>query len=99
MRVADEARRVSALVQGNGPMPYRTTVVRAEGSRIGWVGACTCPGGEECKHAVALVLSVRRELNSAPATGRPGSARSWEQELEQLVAAAGPAGRADVPIG
>src|SRR3954467_5457397 len=99
LQMADDGGKVTALVQGNGPMPYRTTVVRAEGSRIGWGGACTCPVGEDCKQAVPLLLSVRRELKAAPATGRPGFVRSWEQELEELVAAAGPAGRADVPIG
>src|SRR4051812_15420076 len=99
LQLTDDGRRVTAAVQGNGPMPYRTTVVRAEGSRIGWVGACTCPVGEDCKHAVALLLSVRRELKAAPAPRRPGFVGSWERELEELVAAAGPAGRADVPIG
>src|SRR4051795_12923732 len=99
LQMADDGGKVTALVQGNGPMPYRTTVVRAEGSRIGWVGACTCPVGEDCKHAVALLLSVRRELASSPAPRRARWAPSGEQELEELVAAAGPAGRADVPIG
>src|SRR4051812_50192538 len=77
LQLTDDGRRVTALVQGNGPMPYRTTVVRAEGSRIGWVGACTCPVGEDCKHAVALLLSVRRGLEAPPAPRRPGLVRAW----------------------
>jgi superfamily II DNA or RNA helicase len=99
LQLAEDARRVTALVQGNGPMPYRTTVVRAEGSRIGWVGACTCPVGEDCKHAVALLLSMRSRVRPAPGSSRP-PASGWEQELEELVAAtADRSPRAMVPIG
>src|SRR3954465_11699097 len=99
LQLTADARRVTALVQGTAPMPYRTTVVRAEGSRIGWVGACTCPVGEECKHAVAGLLSLRGGAPGATGNGRPGQARSWEQELEELVGAAAPAPHAAVPVG
>jgi superfamily II DNA or RNA helicase len=97
--VADDARRVSALVQGNGPMPYRTTVVRADGSRSGWVGACTCPVGEDCKHAVALLLSLRGRLPPGSGGTNGRRHRSWEEELGELVSAAEPAHRTAAPLG
>src|SRR3954468_4615391 len=83
LQLTDDARRVTALVQGSGPMPYRTTVVRAEGSRIGWVGACTCPVGEDCKHAVALLLALRSTLRQQASGSRPepSGKSTWEQEL------------------
>nr|WP_246324236.1 DEAD/DEAH box helicase [Petropleomorpha daqingensis] len=99
VRVADDARRVSALVQGNGPMPYRTTVVRAEGSRTGWVGACTCPVGEDCKHAVAILLALRGRLPGAADRADRRRSRTWEEELADLVAAAEPPERSTVPLG
>ena len=97
LQVADDARRLTALVQAEAPTPYRTTVVRAEGSRTGWVGACTCPVGEDCEHAAALLLVLRA---SVPGGARRALPSSWEQELEELVAAAAErAPRATVPLG
>jgi superfamily II DNA or RNA helicase len=99
VRVADDARRVSALVQGNSPTPYRTTVVRAEGSHTGWVGACTCPVGEDCKHAVALLLTLRGRLPGALDRADRRRSRTWEEELADLVSAAEPPHRTTVPLG
>ncbi|WP_369135767.1 SNF2-related protein [Modestobacter sp. I12A-02662] len=95
VRLADDARRLTGLVQGGAPTPYRTTVVRTDGGRVGWAGACTCPVGDDCKHAVAVLLSLRPALHDARRT----AVRSWEQELEELVGAAAPEARAAVPIG
>ncbi|MGY1602036.1 DEAD/DEAH box helicase [Geodermatophilus sp. SYSU D00815] len=99
LRVADDVRRVSALVQGNQPVPYRTTVVRAEGSRTGWVGACTCPVGEDCKHAVAVLLVLRGHLGGSPDGGNGRRSAGWEEELADLLAAADPPGGGSVPLG
>src|SRR4051794_2101583 len=95
VRLADDGRRLSGLVQGGEPAPYRTTVVRTDGGRGGWASACTCPVGDDCKHAVAVLLSLRPAIESS-AGGPP----TWEQELEELVAAAADrAPRSAVPIG
>ncbi|MCW2508719.1 MAG: putative helicase, family, partial [Modestobacter sp.] len=104
VRQADDARRLTGLVQGGAPVPYRTTVVRTDGGRVGWAGACTCPVGDDCKHAVAVLLSLRPVIQASPDGPRQGQAqgatRSWEQQLEELVAAASDgAPRATVPIG
>jgi superfamily II DNA or RNA helicase len=102
VRVADDRRRLTGLVQGSDPAPYRTTVVRTDGGRVGWAGACTCPVGDDCKHAVAVLLSLRPVIQASPDGTRPGqrSTRSWEQQLEELVAAAAEtAERAMVPLG
>ncbi|MGY1844487.1 DEAD/DEAH box helicase [Modestobacter sp. SYSU DS0875] len=101
VRVADDARRVTGLVQGGAPEPYRTTVVRTEGGRVGWAAACTCPVGDDCKHAVAVLLHLRPDIQRASGGPRPGrpAARTWEQELTELVSAAGRPAPATVPIG
>jgi hypothetical protein len=98
VRLADDARRLTGLVQGGAPAPYRTTVVRTDGGRVGWAGACTCPVGDDCKHAVAILLSLRPAIQSSP--GGAPQARGWEQELGELVAAAADrAPRSAVPVG
>jgi hypothetical protein len=102
VRLSDDARRLTGLVQGGEPAPYRTTVVRTDGGRVGWAGACTCPVGDDCKHAVAVLLSLRPVIQSAPGGPPHGrsAARTWEQELEELVAAvADQAARTTLPIG
>ncbi|WP_299953556.1 DEAD/DEAH box helicase [uncultured Modestobacter sp.] len=97
LRHSDDARRLTGLVQGSGPEPYRTVVVRTDGGRVPWAGACTCPVGDDCKHAVAVLLSLRRLI---PAGTREPAVRGWEQQLEELVTAAvDRAPRAAVPVG
>ena len=45
--------------------------------------ACTCPVGDDCKHAVAVLLSLRPRLGT-PGGGRTGTP-GWEQQLEELA--------------
>jgi hypothetical protein len=100
VRVAEDARRVTGLVQGGAEAPYRTTVVRTDGGRVGWAGACTCPVGDDCKHAVAVLLYLRPQVQRAPGGPLSRAGRTWEQELEELVtAAAERAPRTSVPLG
>lgn len=101
VRVGDDARRLTGLVQGGEPEPYRTTVVRTEGGRVGWAAACTCPVGDDCKHAVAVLLHLRPDIQRAAGGPRPGQSapRSWEEELAELVTSAGRPALASVPIG
>jgi hypothetical protein len=56
--------QIQALVQGTEPVPYRVTV-RIEReffgqSSIELFTRCTCPVGNRCKHAAALILAARR---------------------------------------
>ncbi len=98
LQLTEDGRRATALVQGGDPAPYRTTVVRTDGGRRGWIGACTCPVGDDCKHAVAVLLSLRPRLG--PPGGRRPDIPGWEQQLEELVSAAADVGSAStVPIG
>jgi hypothetical protein len=98
VRLTDDARRLTGLVQGGAEAPYRTTVVRTDGGRVGWAGACTCPVGDDCKHAVAVLLSLRPVIQSYPP--ERSAVSGWEQQLEELVtAAADRVPRSSVPIG
>ncbi|MCK6374267.1 MAG: DEAD/DEAH box helicase [Zoogloea sp.] len=57
--------QIQALVQGTEPVPYRVSV-RVERkeffgkSSIELTTRCTCPVGNRCKHAAAVILAARR---------------------------------------
>jgi superfamily II DNA or RNA helicase len=64
-RIEVAGHTLSASVQGGEPRPYRTSV-RLERRdffgdlRVEIVTRCTCPVGNRCKHAVALLMAARR---------------------------------------
>ena len=84
----DEGERVVGQVRGNGPRPYTAIAIidsTPDGMLRSFRGACTCPVGTNCKHAVALALV------------RPGRAATstWEQRLRSLGRPPEPAERTD----
>ncbi len=47
-------------VAGSGRVPYQTYVAVGQAERGVWVySRCSCPVGDGCKHALALILVVR----------------------------------------
>ncbi len=77
------ALEIRGWVLGSAGAAY-STVVEVDGSlgvpRVHT--ACTCPVGAGCKHAVAVLLTVRRE-RSGSAGERSGAA--WERRLGALL--------------
>ncbi len=70
--------RVTGRVSGTAPVPY-TVDVEVHRTGRGWVidSECSCPVGFECKHAAALLLSVR---------DRSGPAQpAWEDHLDRVL--------------
>lgn len=52
---------VYGSVQGSQRWPYEVSVdlkLDARGRILNWVSECSCPVGDECKHAVALLLKA-----------------------------------------
>jgi superfamily II DNA or RNA helicase len=52
---------LSGQVQGTQKPPYNVTVEvkrSPEGRVLDWVGDCSCPVGEQCKHAIALMIKA-----------------------------------------
>ena len=50
---------IEGEVQGSLPEPYEVSVelvIAPNGQLTLWSGDCSCPVGEDCKHAVALTL-------------------------------------------
>src|SRR6185369_5064484 len=64
-RIEVAGNTISAAVQGSEPRPYRTSVRLERRDFFGDVRVeiatrCTCPVGNRCKHAVALLMAARR---------------------------------------
>ena len=75
----DGAALVGTVV-GSGGKVYQTVVRVRDRSIAVWTGQCSCPVGEDCKHAVAVLLVARARLRDA-APRRSG----WEDVLGPLV--------------
>ncbi|MFP5253122.1 MAG: SNF2-related protein [Actinomycetes bacterium] len=77
-------------VAGTGAVPYSTYVAVGQDERGLWVHSrCSCPVAESCKHAVALLLTVRQAQEQQAGAG----SRRWERQLgcvlDELDAPAG----------
>ncbi len=71
---------VEGDVEGSAAEVYRCRVSVGHGPQGVWTrGRCSCPVGEGCKHAVALLLTVRaRQAADA-------GARRWERSLSSVL--------------
>ena len=84
--------QLQGLVQGSDPAPYRVSVrierreFFGEGS-IELATRCTCPVGNRCKHAAALILAARRPgvLVDKPRD----EVLAWARTLGERIAKAG----------
>lgn len=85
----NRGRGIVAKVMGSGPDSYQT-IVSLDGDPdaevITWSGRCSCPVGTDCKHAVAVLLTVRDHLGGVVEAG-PAAPR-WEEALSGLTEAA-----------
>src|SRR3954464_5590414 len=79
---ADGDLDIRGTVAGSLGTPYVVHLSVAENGDTPWVsGRCSCPVGEGCKHAVALLITVRDEhVRQAPS-----HARRWERQLSALL--------------
>jgi superfamily II DNA or RNA helicase len=63
-----------------------TPVPPGSRSRRTWSGRCSCPVGEDCKHAVAVLLAARGSSARRPPVTE-GTPPEWEDRLASLVQA------------
>lgn len=87
-------QRLSARVQGNDAVPYRTDIqlTRKGGGSYAIVdGLCSCPVSYDCKHvAAAAVRSNMAHILEGPRTGTPPRAPTpapsgWKESLAALL--------------
>lgn len=74
-----DGQGVFGVVLGSGRNSYVTSVVPSRG-RGRWSSTCTCPMQSECKHVVALVLTVQREMRLHAPPPPP-----WERHFAGLA--------------
>ena len=59
---------IHGTVSGATAVPYTTYVAVGQGERGLWVHSrCSCPVAESCKHALALLITVRHAQEQVPA--------------------------------
>lgn len=81
--------RIGGEVQGTQYEPYELSVelvLAPNGQVRSWSGECTCPVGENCKHAVALTLKAG-QLRPGPAS-EPRSSQAVQAMQERVAAQA-----------
>ncbi|MBV9795504.1 MAG: helicase [Actinobacteria bacterium] len=87
------------MVQGQGGHVYHTsaflTLAPGQPARFN-AGECSCPVAFNCKHVVALVMSALATgtMEGEPAPRPAPRAAAWDQSLDSLLDADGPAGAA-----
>src|SRR3954454_2816494 len=73
---------IRGVVGGSAGAPYSVSVgVGLDGDDLWIYGRCSCPVGDGCKHAVALLITVREEH----ARQTPSHGRRWERQLSGLL--------------
>lgn len=76
-----------SVVEGSGRRTYLVTVTWTQHDGFPELtAACTCPVGEDCKHAVATILASR----GSPSRTVAGGATDWRSALAGVVEHAGP---------
>ncbi|MGN6575699.1 MAG: SNF2-related protein, partial [Nocardioides sp.] len=74
---------IRGTVAGSTSAPYSTFVSVGQGERGLWVySRCSCPVGEACKHALALLITVRAEQE---VSSYAGGNRRWERQLTSVL--------------
>ena len=85
----NRGRVVVAKVAGSERDTYQTIVSLRSDPRdavVEWGARCSCPVARDCKHAVAVVVSVREALGgSAGGVEPPPPSRPWEDALALLT--------------
>src|SRR3954462_6152518 len=86
---------ISAVVIGSQRRIYQTVAVY-DRAVARWWGECSCPVGEDCKHAAAVLIAARQALTpQRPAIPR---APDWELALTDLVQPGHSGGGRDTPV-
>lgn len=80
----DHGHLLTAVVRGTGAHRY-AVVLRADpvtaGRALDWQGLCSCPVHSDCKHVVAVLLTLRGRL----ADRKPAAVPSWETRLAGVL--------------
>lgn len=89
---------IRGTVAGSTSAPYSTYLSVGQAEHGLWVySRCSCPVAEACKHAVALLISVRADQER---TSYAAGNRRWERQLtsllDELDERTGPAGARDL---
>ncbi len=83
---ADGDLDIRGHVTGTAGAPYGVNVsVGLSGDGVWIYSRCSCPVAEGCKHAVALLLTVRADQEREGAASGGGAGRRWERQLSSVL--------------
>ena len=84
VNTGDHGHLLTAMVRGSGAHRY-AVVLRADpataGRALDWHGMCNCPMRSDCKHVVAVLLTLRGWLSHQAQVVAP----SWETQLAGVL--------------
>ena len=89
-------QQLGALVTGSAGRRYETVAEFDDADGVWW-GECSCPVGEDCKHAAAVLVAVRDALGERTAAVPPAPA--WEGALAGLVESPPSSAGGRTPVG
>ena len=83
VNISAEGDILTGQVRGSGGRVYQTMVYcrSSDDPRPVWTSSCSCPVGTDCKHAVAVLLTARRQAVPSPVRAGAG----WEGALADLL--------------
>lgn len=83
VEIGEKPLRLSGLVRGGTPRPYRVEVSLSvdRSSVTALTGICTCPVHMNCKHVVALIITGLSQRRDPTVPARP----AWERTLSGLM--------------
>ena len=83
VNISAEGDILTGQVRGSGGRVYQTMVYchSSDDPRPVWTSSCSCPVGTDCKHAVAVLLTARRQAVPGPVRAGAG----WEGALADLL--------------
>ena len=89
--LSDEPGRLRGVVAGSGNATYLVSVTWAGShDRVMIDDTCSCPVGMGCKHAVALILTARRDRKRTPSSWRGALAGILSPEEHSTAAGVEP---------
>lgn len=81
--VREDARFLEATCRGSGGNLYRQSLQLSREGRLSCI--CNCPVGLNCKHSVALILTLEKQNDQLPANRSEHTSERFPDRLEQWL--------------
>ena len=86
-----ESHQLRGQVRGSGKKPYEQTISFTPARHRRFIGQCSCPIGQNCKHVVAILLEwieLNLETFARQCNPDPGLLERWQQKTSTILSSA-----------